>query len=197
MKAHPTEFFPEGASAEDADEMDRAETQKLSDAEKYAAQTRKNRQNQDYSALQGALDHILSGFGAIFSGLATVVESISDLLNLGPEGRKVVVLGILVLALLASNIYTYVAYKPTSESALLRRHQRSRGGEGDLNEAVRLMLRDVGEGEYSHARGQVADSRQELEDLVRVLDQVEKRTSALKGALKSSIGGQGGEADLD
>ena len=136
MKSHPTEFFPEGTAA-DLDEVE-AENQKLSDAEKYAAQTRKNRQNQDYSALQGALDSVLSGIKGIFGGVWTAIKSISDLLNLGDEGSKVVILGLLVLVLLASNVYTYVAWRPSSESTL-RRFKRN-GGEGDLNEAIRSIL---------------------------------------------------------
>jgi hypothetical protein len=189
MKAHPTEFFPEGTSSEDAEAADEAENLKLSDAEKYAAQTRKNRQNQDYSALQGALDSVLSGFKAIFGGVGTAIESISDLLNLGDEGSKVVFLGILVLILVGSNIYTYIAWKPSSESMELRRYKRSGGQleDGDLSETVRMLLRNAGHGS-SHGRGRESVSpRGEAEDLARILDQVAERTAALRDALKSSI----------
>lgn len=187
MKAHPTEFFPEGTTSEDADAANEAENLKLSDAEKYAAQTRKNRQNQDYSALQGALDSVLSGFKAIFGGVGTAIESISDLLNLGDEGSKVVILGILVLILVGSNIYTYVAWSPTSESIDMRRYKRSggQGGDGDLSEAVRMLLRNAGhEGERERSS---ASPKEEAEDLARILDQVEERTAALRRVLKSSI----------
>jgi hypothetical protein len=189
MKSHPTEFFPEGASADSADiEAEQA----LSDAEKYAAQTRKNRQNQDYSALQGALDSVLSGIKAIFGGVWTAIRSISDLLNLGDEGSKVVILGLLVLILVASNVYTYVAWKPTSESTLIRRGRRT-GQEGDLSETLRLLLANTGQGRGLEGRA----PREELNELVKILDEVEKRSAALKGALKSSVGGEGGGVELD
>jgi hypothetical protein len=186
MKSHPTEFFPEGTAA-DLDEVE-AENQKLSDAEKYAAQTRKNRQNQDYSALQGALDSVLSGIKAIFGGLWTAIRSISDLLNLGDEGSKVVILGLLVLVLVASNVYTYVAWRPSSESTL-RRFKRN-GGEGDLNEAIRSILAGNG-------RREGISPREEGVELMRILDQVEKRSAALRNSIKSSIGGAGGGVGLD
>jgi hypothetical protein len=186
MKSHPTEFFPEGTAA-DLDEVE-AENQKLSDAEKYAAQTRKNRQNQDYSALQGALDSVLSGIKAIFGGLWTAIRSISDLLNLGDEGSKVVILGLLVLVLVASNVYTYVAWRPSSESTL-RRFKRN-GGEGDLNEAIRSILAGNG-------RREGISPREEGVELMRILDQVEKRSAALRNSIKSSIGGEGGGVGLD
>lgn len=191
MKAHPTEFFPEGTTSEDADAANEAESLKLSDAEKYAAQTRKNRQNQDYSALQGALDSVLSGFKAIFGGVGTAIESISDLLNLGDEGSKVVILGILVLILVGSNIYTYVAWRPTSESMEMRRYKRSggRGGDGDLSEAVRMLLRNAGHASGHEREGErkAVSAREEADDLARILDQVEERTAALRRVLKSSI----------
>jgi hypothetical protein len=186
MKSHPTEFFPEGTAA-DLDEVE-AENQKLSDAEKYAAQTRKNRQNQDYSALQGALDSVLSGIRAIFGGVWTAIRSISDLLNLGDEGSKVVILGLLVLVLVASNVYTYVAWRPSSESTL-RRFKRN-GGEGDLNEAIRSILQGNG-------RREGTSLREEGVELMRILDQVEKRSAALRNSIKSSIGGEGGGVGLD
>jgi hypothetical protein len=182
MKAHPTEFFPEGTSAEDGAAL-AGEEEKLSDAEKYAAQTRKARQAQDYSALQGALDSVLSGLKAIFSGLGTAIESISDLLNLGDEGSKVVILGILVLILVGSNLYTYIAYRPTSPE--LRQYRRSGGQDGDLSEAVRLLLQGGYRGGY---RGESElGPREEVTDLLRILDQVEGRTATLRRSLKENM----------
>jgi hypothetical protein len=189
MKSHPTEFFPEGTTA-DLDELE-AENQKLSDAEKYAAQTRKNRQNQDYSALQGALDSVLSGIKAIFGGVWTAIQSISDLLNLGDEGSKVVILGILVLVLVASNVYTYVAWKPSTESTMMRRIKRI-GGEGDFSETLRSILQDHG-----HTRREGSSPREEGVELMRILDQVDQRSAALRKSIKSNIGGHGGQVGLD
>jgi hypothetical protein len=199
MKAHPTEFFPEGASAEDAEP---AEDESLTDAEKYALQTRKNqnRQSQDYSALQGALDSVLSGFKAIFSGLSTAIASISDLLSLGEEGSKVVILGILVLILVGSNVYTYVAYRPTSPE--LRQYRRSGGQDGDLGEAVRLLLQNAnangkGQGLRSEGGGSALGPREETQDLMRILDDVERRTAKLRGQVMSSTEYRGNVAELD
>jgi len=189
MKSHPTEFFPEGTSA-DLEEAE-AENQKLSDAEEYAAQTRKNRQNQDYSALQGALDSVLSGIKGIFGGIWTAIKSISDLLNLGDEGSKVVILGLLVLVLVASNVYTYVAWKPSSESTMMRRFKRNGGG-GDLNEAIRSILQDHG-----HVRRAGSTSREEGVELMRILDQVDQRSAALRNSIRSSTGGEGNGVGLD
>jgi hypothetical protein len=70
MKSHPTEFFPEGTSA-DLDEVE-AENQKLSDAEKYAAQTRKNRQNQDRHYKEHSIPfcQVLKRFSGVFGLLS-------------------------------------------------------------------------------------------------------------------------------
>lgn len=190
MKSHPTEFFPEGTSADVVDEE--AESQKLSDAEKYAAQTRKNRQNQDYSALQGALDSVLSGIKAIFGGVWTAIRSISDLLNLGDEGGKVVILGLLVLILVASNVYTYVAWKPSSESAMLRRYQRTGGA--DVGQTLKSLLPGQGPGNERRA---ASTPREEVDELVRILQAVDRRSTELRGILESSIGGEGSAAKLD
>lgn len=204
MKAHSTEFFVAGAEddAEQAaaDEAAAAD-EKLSDAEKYAAQTRRARQNQDYSALQGALDSVITGFKAIFSGLQTAVESISDLLNLGDEGSKIVLLGLVILALVASNIYTYVAYKPTSAELRRLRRMGVAGGstEADVNEAIRLLLQNAGRAgvQEQEAYSSTQTPCKEADELVRILDEVERRAVKLRGALKSSIGGQTAHASLD
>jgi hypothetical protein len=116
-------------------------------------------------------------------------------LNLGDEGGKVVILGLLVLILVASNVYTYVAWKPTSESSLLRRHRRT-GQEGDWNEAIKLLLQQ--QNGHGHGHGHSGSTpREELEELKRILDQVDKRSLALRSALQSSVGGEGGTIELD
>lgn len=209
MKEHPTEFHVAGV--EDANEATSdGDKEEMSAAEEYAAETRRKRQNQDYSALQGALDSVLGGIKAIFTGFLTAVESIADLLNLGDEGGKVVILGMIIGVLVISNIYTYVAYKPkSSESRRLKRlgwdereRERERGilgrtngggeGEGDeFNEAVLAMLRATNERGNA---GKGVTTRNEVDDLVRILEAVEQRATRLKGVLQSSIGGQGSVA---
>lgn len=184
MKEHPTEFFVAGAESDQSAATEaEAENEKLSAAEEYAAETRRKRHNQDYSGLQYALDSVETGFSAIFTGIKAAVESISDLLNLGDEGSKVVILGIVVVLLVVSNIYTYVAYKPTSTE--LRRLRRMGRGGDEMSEAVRLLLQNANGG-HTHDYG--ATPRDEVNDLIRILDEVEKRTARLKGALKSSVG---------
>ena len=204
MKEHPTEFHVAGVK--DLNEItSEGDKEELSAAEEYAAETRRKRQNQDLSALQGALDSVLSGFKAIFTGFLTAVESIADLLNLGDEGGKVVILGMIIGILVISNIYTYVAYKPkSSESRRLKRlgwderereRERARAlgimgraDDGDFNEAVLAMLRATNERGNA---GMGVTTRNEVDDLVRILDAVEQRATRLKGILNSSVGGQG------
>lgn len=198
MKEHSTEFFIAGAENDQATNASgEADGEKPTAAEEYAAETRRKRQSQDYSALQGALDSVVSGFKAIFTGVETAVESISDLLNLGDEGSKVVILGMVVVLLVLSNVYTYVAYKPTStELRKLRRMGLGAGGGGrdDLSEAVRLLMQNAHGVEYG------STPRDEANELIRILDEVEKRTARLRGALKSSIAASdagSAHADLD
>lgn len=194
MKEHPTEFHVAGV--EDPTEAEtEGEKEKLTAAEEYAAETRRKRQNQDYSALQGALDSVLGGIKAIFTGLFTAVESVSDLLNLGEEGGKVVILGLIIGVLVISNIYTYVAYKPkSSESRRLKRlgwDERGVTGraDGGYSEAVLAILRNNDNERGSSGSG--VTTREEVNDLVRILDVVEKRASRLRGLLESSTGGRG------
>lgn len=190
MKEHPTEFHVAGVK-DPAEGDAEGEKEKLSAAEEYAAETRRKRQNQDYSALQGALDSVLGGAKAIFTGLFTAVESISDLLNLGEEGGKVVILGLIIAILVISNIYTYVAYKPkSSESRRLNRLGWDESGivdvrEGGYSEAAMAMFRN------NEGRDSGLTTREEVNDLVRILDAVEQRASRLRGLLDSKTGNQG------
>lgn len=199
MKEHSTEFFVAGAPGDEAAAADDAEGDKenLTAAEEYALETRRKRQYQDYSALQGALDSVIAGFKAIFSGLSTAIESISDLLNLGDEGSRTVVLGLVIALLVISNIYTYVAYKPTSaELRRIRRLGGVSGGAGgdDINEAVRLLLQNANTGKAPAGHAVKDTPREEASDLLRILDEVEGRMERLRDAVKSSVSGEGSRA---
>jgi hypothetical protein len=104
-------------------------------------------------------------------------------MNLGDEGSKVVILGLLVLVLVASNVYTYVAWRPSSESTILRRYKRS-GQEGDYSEVLRSTMQDRGHGREG------LTLREEGKELMRILDQVDQRSAALRNSIKSSVGGE-------
>jgi hypothetical protein len=194
MKEHQTEFgAPEGEGADDDDATAKAvgaadgETQ--TEAEAYAAKNRKKRMDDDKGFISGGIDTVLGGFGAIGSGLSTVFSSVGDLLSDLPVGKEVI-LGTFILLLLASNVYTYFAFRERAPERLARRA----GRENELSEVVRLLLEQSGGVKLGH-KGH-ADPQSEVSELMRMLDDVEGRAARLRSAV-AKAGQQVAHAELD
>lgn len=173
MKEHPTEFAVAGV--EDAEqveeEADNATTpSNPTEAQQFAAKNRRARQDADYWLLQGALDSVLNGFTSIFSGIGTAYKTISDLLSDSPIS-KASFMAALIAILVVSNVYTYVA-RPVSKHKE-KRLQRF-GYENDVAEAVKFVL----------DRRAAATPKDEIAQLVQLLDEVEARSAALRKALQ-------------
>ena len=184
MKEHATEFAGEGGVVDDEVEEDRGKPDQPTEAEAYAAQQRKDKQDKDRTVFQRALDMVMGGFGMVGSGLKTAGDAINDM----PGGKEAVLGGIIAL-LVISNIWTYYAVKP-GEGAELRRAKRLSGrggmGEDEVAEALRLVL----EGKTG---GDPVVPREEAGELRRMLDEVERRATRLRELVDSAVGGE----DLD
>lgn len=191
IKEHHSEFAGEGGEEVDVVEVVEVEI-KPTEAEEYAARTRRERQNQDLSGLQYAFDTLSSGVGNIFNGLKAAFDAIADLLNNGPIAKEFV-LGAVILLLLLSNIYTYIAYRPTSSD--VRRQRRMGHSDGnDMAEAMRLLLQNAGTNAHFKALAGPAEEAKELE---RLLDEVENRATNLRELVRSAVGGETRTRDLD
>jgi hypothetical protein len=172
MKEHPTEFTVAGA--EDAEQVEEeaskgTTTGNQTEAQEFAAKNRRARQDADYWQLQGALDSVLSGFTSIGSGIGTAYNTISDLLSDSPIS-KASFMAALIAILVVSNIYTYVAQPESKHKE--KRLQRF-GYENDVAEAVKYVL----------DRRAAATPKEEIAQLLQLLDEVDVRSAALRKAL--------------
>ncbi|BEJ10935.1 hypothetical protein CspHIS471_0103570 [Cutaneotrichosporon sp. HIS471] len=173
MNEHPTEFAVAGA--EDVEQLEDEAAQAIpapipTEAQEFAAKNRRARQDADYWQLQGALDSVLQGFTSIFSGIRTAYNTTSDLLSDSPIS-KASFMAALIALLVVSNVYTYVA-RPESkhkEKRLLRF-----GFENDVAEAVKYVL----------DRRAAATPKDEISQLLQLLDEVDARSAALRQALQ-------------
>lgn len=171
MKEHPTEFAVAGAEETVVDAVEQADNTSLAtEAQEYAMQNRRARQDADYWQLQGAFDSVISGFTSIFSGIGTACNTISDLLGDSPVSKASIMAAVIAI-LIASNIYTYVVRPASTHKA--KRLQRF-GYENDVAEAVRFVL----------DRRAAATPKDEISQLLVLLDQVDARSTALRKALQ-------------
>ncbi|TXT04993.1 hypothetical protein VHUM_03813 [Vanrija humicola] len=187
MKEHPTEFAVAGADpTTEAEEEVVASPAAATEAQEYAAQARRARQDRDYWVLQGSLDSVLSGFKSIASGVSTAADAVGDLIGDWPISRGTV-MAVIIVGLLLSNIYTYLA-RPVSQHKV-KRLQRLGPNEEDIAEAVRLVL----------AKRAATTPKDEIAELLRLLDEVEARSAKLRSSLEetSSTIGQSSMLELD
>lgn len=189
MKQHPTEFGT--GDGPTSDELGEEGHEKPSEAEAYAAENRKKRQRDDLGYIQGGLDRIVSGLGSIGSGLVAVLQSLGDLVANLPLSKEVI-LGSLVLLLVISNVYTYLAFRSQAPT----RQARRLGRENDLSEVVRLLL-EKGSTKVNGKTHEGGDPANEVADLVRLLDGVEKRAARLKSAVGGGTAGEVRHDSLD
>jgi hypothetical protein len=166
MKEHPTEFAVAGA--EGIDEAEEAAPEPApTEAQEYAAQNRRARQDADFWMLQGSFDSVLAGAKSIVQGMGIAFNTISDLLADIPLSKGSLMVSVIVL-LMASNIYTYVT-RPTSLHKA-KRIQRFGPSEDDVAEAVRIIL----------AKRAATTPKEEVAELIRLLDEIDARSSKLR-----------------
>lgn len=183
IKAHHADFVGEGG--DEAEEETEVVEAKPTEAEEYAARFRRERKDQDLSNLQYAVDTVSSGFGGIFSGIKMAFDAATDLLRGGPVAKEAI-FGVLIFILVASNIYTYFAYRPVSaqERRLRRLGERGEGSRDDVAEVMRILLQDAGTTARFRAQSNPAEEARALEQL---LDEVDQRSVRLRQLLKSAV----------
>lgn len=176
MKEHPTEFAVAGA--ENAEELvgalDGEEAPSPTEAQEYAAQNRRARQDTDYWLLQGALDSVLIGLKSIAAGVGAAYSTLSDLLDDSPISKGTLMMALIVI-LLASNIYTYLR-RPVSKHKA-KRLQRFGPTEDDVNEAVAIIL----------AKRAATTPQHEVKELIRLLDEIDSRSSKMRASLLDTL----------
>lgn len=172
MKEHASEFAVAGADSavEDAATQPPA-TIGPTEAQEYAEkQTRRGKSENDYWLLQGCLDSITSGFSMIGSGVSTGFRLVTDMLD---ESRfsKTSLMFVVIGLLLLSNVYTYLN-RPASQHKV-KRLQRFGPSDDAVSEAVRQIL----------ARRAATTPREEVAQLVQMLDEVQTRAASLRQLL--------------
>lgn len=158
IKEHPSEF---GHSEDEPCEIIEAKGAPT-EAERYAAEAKRKRHEDDLGYIQGGLDKVSSGLGSIGAGVAAVLRASSDMAMSGTT--KEMIFTAIILILVVSNIYTYVAFQPT----VARRQARK----DDISEAVRLLLVQT-------------QNTQDAQGLLNVLDNVEIRVGDLRRAIET------------
>ena len=182
IKQHATEFLMKGQSAV-PDEEALAEEEKQespTEAEAYAAQQR-TRRDLDSWTLQGGVDHIVSGARSILSGVWSIASTLTDYLQDLPLTRSTVLVAVISLLVL-SNIYTYLAHKPSRKA--MKRYMKGKMGD-DMTEAIQLLL-------SPRNRQEVVEYARGLSD---ILDQVERRATDLRHTIRTFETTSKGEMD--
>ena len=210
MKEHPEEFGnPDAGDDEgegeggDKDKKGEAPTE----AAAYAAEQRKERQNADYSMIQGGFDKVISGAGSIASGLGACFKACSSIVSDTPLSKEVAV-GLVIALLVVSNVYTFFAYRSNEVSDARRAKRLSRGagvgdvsagrihrdrergnGDEDLEEAIRAMIRREKERE--------ASPLDEAREIARLLEGVESRLSRLRSTVHETVSDVGAAKSIE
>jgi len=202
MKAHPTEFAGAPGTTEDPteptqdnDKSTNAESGQT-EAEAYAAKARRKRQEQDLTYFQAALDSFVSGIKAFYTGLKIIFDTIGDLLSNTPLSKEVW-MGLVIVLLVLSNLYTYFK-GGTREERSVRRMKRVEGND-EMAEALRVLMRAQTGGSGKKGKN-VGSLDEEARELRRIVGEVEDRLESLKASLRG-IGdvhpGTIGIAELD
>lgn len=177
IKDHPADFAgAEGVEeeAEGAAAIDGENGVKVvkSEAATYAAQQRKQQKEQENSYIQ-------AGANAILSGPVFVIKTTSSILSGAPLGKEGI-FAIVILLLFLSNVYTYFAFNPPNEARRARKMGSESGWrEDEVVEAMRKILQG------SHQAG--IQPKEELRELERILDDVERRAVNLRSAIRDAV----------
>ncbi|KAK8845532.1 hypothetical protein IAR55_006247 [Kwoniella newhampshirensis] len=189
MKENPSEF----AGADGVDEVEedtvvdeKAKEASPTEAQEYAARARRDRQDRDLFTLQGGIDSVVAGVKALLSGIRSVLDSVFDILSDTPLGTQL--MGAVIIALVISNIWTYMSMDSRSHSARRAKRIGRSSFDDEVTEAVRMVLE-------SRSLNTPAAEAQEL---MRILDNVDIRTRKLRHAVESvAAEGAGTVSDLD
>lgn len=183
MKEHVSEFAVAGAEPETASEPAASEAGGAgagpTPAQAYAeaAGRRGPKGENEYWLLQGCLDSITSGASMIASGLGTGAKLVTDMLDESRFSKTSLMVGVIGLLLL-SNVYTYWN-RPASQHKV-KRLQRFGPSDDAVTEAVKQIL----------ARRAATTPREEVAQLVQMLDEIEARAANLRQLLIATGGAE-------
>lgn len=163
MKDHASDYHIEGAETEETTATSGVgEAKTPTEAEQYAAENKaKSPPPPDWT----------DNFGLA----GPVIKSALDIAGDIPINSTTILSG-LIIVLLVSNLYTYFAYSP-KESSSVRRAKRLGAS---VEDEVRAIL--VREGIAKSTPGE-GKTEQEVGELERILDHVEKRVGVLRSSL--------------
>lgn len=178
MKEHASEFAVAGAEPEESSSekaVSEAEPSGPTKAQAYAeaAVRRGQKSENEYWLLQGCLDSITSGFSMIASGIGTGAKLVTDMIDESRFSKTSLMVGVIGLLLL-SNVYTYWN-RPASQHKV-KRLQRFGPSDDAVTEAVRQIL----------ARRAATTPKEEVAQLVQMLDEIEARAANLRQLLLAS-----------
>lgn len=183
MKEHASEFAVAGAEPESSGSEPAASEagDKPSSASKPLQSTEtRPRQENEYWLLQGCFDSITSGLSMIASGLGTGAKLVADMIDESRFSKTTLMFGVIGLLVL-SNVYTYLN-RPASQHKV-KRLQRFGPSDDAVQEAVKQIL----------ARRAATTPREEVNQLVQMLDEVEARAATLRRLLLAATEGRGEE----
>ncbi|WVQ62718.1 uncharacterized protein L199_000866 [Kwoniella botswanensis] len=185
IKENSSEFAVEGGAGDEeveaasAEGQESKENQKETEASAYANENKRKRKEEDMGLLQSGFDSLISGIKSIFSGIKGIGESIEDLLSDTPFKIQNL-MGVLIVLLVISNIWTYYSI---DRSAIKERRYKKLGGPSGTNEGIQDIedvVRRVLQG-----RREIGSPKEELNELIRLLDDVETRVNKLRGDVKN------------
>ncbi|KAK6905297.1 hypothetical protein I203_106119 [Kwoniella mangroviensis CBS 8507] len=183
IKENSSEFAVEGGAGDEeieetnAEGQESKENQKETEASAYANENKRKRKEEDMGMLQSGFDSLISGIKSIFSGIKGIGESLEDLLSDTPF-KVQNLMGMLIVLLVISNIWTYLSI---DRSAIKERRYKKLGGSGsgsgagDKDRDIEDVVRRVLEG-----RREIGSPKEEVKELIRVLDDVEIRVNKLR-----------------
>ncbi|WWC99175.1 hypothetical protein V866_006070 [Kwoniella sp. B9012] len=185
IKENSSEFAVEGGAGDEeveaasAEGQESKENQKETEASAYANENKRKRKDEDMGLLQSGFDSLISGIKSIFSGIKGIGESVEDLLSDTPFKIRNL-MGVLIVLLVISNIWTYYSI---DRSAIKERRYKKLGGPSGTNEGIKDIedvVRRVLQG-----RREIGSPKEEVNELIRVLDDVEIRVNKLRGDVKN------------
>jgi hypothetical protein len=197
MKEHASEFAREGAEGETAEEeqeqqaaaeREALETKEL-DIKAAKEEARRQREEDERNALQWAFDRIVEGGKTLGGGLWSLISTIMDMARDIPLTKETL-LGVLILILLLSNIWTYFSLRSErmSDKQALRNARRRESrmslrqgmspiedvADEQIVEAVKAFL-----GGFPTPKHE-SDLAGEARQVIAMLEEVERRADVLR-----------------
>ncbi|WWC66772.1 uncharacterized protein I206_100677 [Kwoniella pini CBS 10737] len=207
IKENPGEFAGIGGGSDDDEiELNQIENEKLeekenkSEAQVYADQTRKKRQEEDMGLLQYSFDTLISGLKSIFSGIKGIFESLNDLLIDTPFKIQNL-MGIIIILLIISNIYTFLNIDKSAKKERRYKKLGSESGSGSGFKSGKVMKNDDFDSDFFEKaikrilyeqQSINSDPIEEIKNLLNNLDNIESRVGKLRDSIvkiKADVGG--------